>query len=143
MVFRKHKPLKKELSLIDVYAIGTGAIISAGFFLLPGFAAAQAGPAVIIGHLLAARDEQELKELLLRIENFVSIHIKSHGKSARLIGRPLKKMKLPEDTLVAMINRNDRIIVPKGSAVLDDSDRIAVIGEPKGIKKFKEIYGGK
>lgn len=92
---------------------------------------------------LAARDEQELKELLLRTDNFASIHIKNHGKSSQLIGHPLKEMELPEDTLVAMINRSDKIIVPKGSTVLEDGDRITVIGEPKGIKKFKEIYGGK
>ena len=46
--------LKKELHLIDVYAITTGTILSGGFFLLPGLAAAQAGPAVIISYMLAA-----------------------------------------------------------------------------------------
>ena len=33
--------LKKELQLLDVYVISTGAMISSGFFLLPGIAAAQ------------------------------------------------------------------------------------------------------
>jgi len=50
----KTKPLKKELRLIDVYAIATGATLSAGFFLLPGIAAAQAGPAIVLAYLLAA-----------------------------------------------------------------------------------------
>jgi len=47
-----HK-LKKNLSLLNVYAITTGTTLSAGFFLLPGLAAAEAGPAVIISYLLA------------------------------------------------------------------------------------------
>jgi len=51
---RKQKRLKKELRLIDVYAIATGATLSSGFFLLPGVAAAQAGPALILAYLLAA-----------------------------------------------------------------------------------------
>ncbi len=53
-VFSKVKKLKKELSLLDVYAITTGTILSGGFFLLPGLAAAQAGPAVIVSYMLAA-----------------------------------------------------------------------------------------
>ncbi len=45
--------LKKELRLFDVYAICTGAMFSSGFFLLPGLAAAKAGPGVVLAYLLA------------------------------------------------------------------------------------------
>ena len=45
--------LKKELGLFDVYAICTGAMFSSGFFLLPGLAAAQSGPSVVLAYLLA------------------------------------------------------------------------------------------
>jgi amino acid transporter len=45
--------LKKELSLFDVYVIATAAMISSGFFLLPGIAAAHAGPGVVLAYLLA------------------------------------------------------------------------------------------
>ncbi len=45
--------LKKELRLFDVYALSTGAMFSSGFFLLPGLAAAKAGPAVILAYLIA------------------------------------------------------------------------------------------
>ncbi|MDH3960755.1 MAG: amino acid permease, partial [Desulfuromonadales bacterium] len=50
----KHVRLKKELRLLDVYAIATGATLSAGFFLLPGIAAVKAGPALILSYMLAA-----------------------------------------------------------------------------------------
>jgi amino acid transporter len=50
----KHKRLKKELRLLDVYAIATGATLSAGFFLLPGIAATTAGPALVLAYALAA-----------------------------------------------------------------------------------------
>lgn len=46
--------LKKELRLFDVFALATGATLSAGLFLLPGAAFAQAGPAMIMAYLLAA-----------------------------------------------------------------------------------------
>jgi len=45
--------LKKELTLFDVYAISTGAMFSSGFFLLPGLATAQAGPATVLAYFLA------------------------------------------------------------------------------------------
>ncbi|MFW5753058.1 MAG: amino acid permease [Planctomycetota bacterium] len=41
------------MGLGDVYCIGTGAMFSSGFFLLPGLAAAQAGPAAILAYLVA------------------------------------------------------------------------------------------
>jgi amino acid transporter/mannitol/fructose-specific phosphotransferase system IIA component (Ntr-type) len=45
--------LRKELGLWDVYCVATGAMFSSGFFLLPGLAAARAGPAAVLAYLLA------------------------------------------------------------------------------------------
>lgn len=45
--------LKKDLTLYDVYAISTGAMFSSGFFLLPGIAAAETGPSVILAYFVA------------------------------------------------------------------------------------------
>ena len=45
--------LKKELTLLDVFCIATGAMISSGLFILPGLAFAKAGPAVILSYLIA------------------------------------------------------------------------------------------
>jgi APA family basic amino acid/polyamine antiporter len=45
--------LKKSLTLYDVFAISTGAMFSSGFFLLPGIAAAQTGPSVILAYFVA------------------------------------------------------------------------------------------
>ena len=45
--------LRKDISLFGVFAIALGTTISSGFFLLPGLAFAQAGPAIIVSYLLA------------------------------------------------------------------------------------------
>ena len=45
--------LKKSLTLFDVFAISTGAMFSSGFFLLPGIAASQTGPSVILAYFVA------------------------------------------------------------------------------------------
>jgi amino acid transporter/mannitol/fructose-specific phosphotransferase system IIA component (Ntr-type) len=47
------KKLTKELGLLGVFAISTGAMISSGLFVLPGIAAAQLGPAVVYAYLLS------------------------------------------------------------------------------------------
>ena len=50
----KTQLLDKQLGLWDVYALATGATLSSGFFLLPGLAAAGAGPAVPLAYMLGA-----------------------------------------------------------------------------------------
>ncbi len=45
--------LKKELTLLNVFCIATGAMISSGLFILPGLAFAKAGPSVILSYAIA------------------------------------------------------------------------------------------
>ena len=45
--------LHKNLSLLDVYCISSGAMISSGIFILPGLAFSNAGPLVFISYFLA------------------------------------------------------------------------------------------
>jgi amino acid transporter/mannitol/fructose-specific phosphotransferase system IIA component (Ntr-type) len=53
MALQDFARLKKDLRLFDVYVIGTGAMISAGFFLLPGLAAGYSGAGVVVAYLLS------------------------------------------------------------------------------------------
>lgn len=46
--------LKKDLGLLGVFCVASGAMISSGIFILPGLAFAKAGPASILSYLLAA-----------------------------------------------------------------------------------------
>ena len=46
--------LEKELTLFDVYVIGLGPMLSSGFFLLPGLAAAITGSSVVLAYFLAS-----------------------------------------------------------------------------------------
>lgn len=45
--------LRRELGLLDIFCIATGAMISSGIFVLPGLAHAQAGPSVILSYAIA------------------------------------------------------------------------------------------
>jgi len=46
--------LKKELGLLDVFSIASGAMISSGLFVLPAIAFSKAGPAVVLSYFLAS-----------------------------------------------------------------------------------------
>ncbi len=46
--------LKKELGLLEVFCISSGAMISSGLFILPALAYAKTGPAILISYLLAS-----------------------------------------------------------------------------------------
>jgi len=48
------RSLKKKLSLIDIFCVSTGAMISSGLFVLPALAYAKAGPGIIVSYVLAA-----------------------------------------------------------------------------------------
>lgn len=45
--------LKRELGLLDVFCIASGAMISSGLFILPALAYAKAGPACVLSYILA------------------------------------------------------------------------------------------
>jgi amino acid transporter len=46
--------LKRDLGLLDVFCIASGAMISSGLFILPSIGFAKAGPAVIISYIIAS-----------------------------------------------------------------------------------------
>ena len=49
----KSGKLTRSLGLRHVFSLSTGAMLSSGLFLLPGLAAAKAGPAAILAYLIA------------------------------------------------------------------------------------------
>ena len=89
---------------------------------------------------LAADSEQTLKEILLRDERFVSIPVDPDTPGAQLADQPLHAMALPDDVLVAMIRRRNRVFVPRGGTVLRNGDRLTVIGEPASLLRVARKY---
>ena len=50
----KTNGLKRELGLLGIFCIASGAMISSGLFILPGLAFAKAGPAILISYGIAS-----------------------------------------------------------------------------------------
>ena len=57
-----------------------------------------------------------------------------------MIDRPLRELDIPDGCLVAVIHRADETIVPRGETVIEEGDRLTVIGSVKGIEQIHERY---
>lgn len=80
-----------------------------------------------------AADEQALAETLMRDERFASIVVGSPGPPADMADRRLRELTFPGDTLVALVTRGSRTIVPHGDTMLRAGDRLTVIGSPEHV----------
>ena len=89
---------------------------------------------------LAARDTEELRRTLLREERSLSLRLDTGSPAADLIGRAILELDLPGDVLVALIRREGHGIIPHGSTVLAEGDRLTVIGDPDAIRMLAERY---
>ncbi len=90
---------------------------------------------------ISASNHQELKEAVLRDERVLALTLATDTPAASLIGLALKDVDMPEGTLIALVNRESEIIIPRGATVLEEDDRLTVIGEPAGLmilgRRFK------
>lgn len=59
------------------------------------------------------------------------------GAGDKLTDKPLRKLKLPEDALVAAVVRGREVFVPYGDSVISPGDRIIVFALPHAIKAIE------
>ena len=88
-----------------------------------------------------AENEQELKEILLRDERFLSIRLTVASPAESLIGHAIKDIQMPEGILIALIRRKGKMIIPHGYTLLHEGDRLTFIGDNAGIEQLKKTYG--
>ena len=95
-----------------------------------------------IEHWNSARNAAHLKELLLEEAHYLTLRLRSNELTAELIGKALRDVVLPENTLVAIIRRGDEMIIPRGNSELRENDRITVIGDPQVLRELRRRYSG-
>lgn len=87
-----------------------------------------------------AKDEQAIKELLLRDERSLGLQLRRDTSTGELIGVTLSDLDMPEGTLVAMVRRSGRLFVPRGNTVLREDDRLTIIGDPSEVAQLRKRY---
>ncbi len=93
-----------------------------------------------IDEVLAYENERELKEYLLHNDRYITLELIPDTSTDHLIDKMLKDIRFPQDVLVAMIQRKEKILTPRGDTELKSGDIITIIGEPKGIQLIFNKY---
>ena len=89
---------------------------------------------------LAAGSVAHIKEVLLRDAHYLTIRVHSLDRTAGLVGQKIRDLDLPDPCLVAVIRRGDRMVVPRGDTVLEDGDRLTIIGTPVVLEALTRRY---
>ncbi len=89
-----------------------------------------------------AADTSELRSALLGEQHFLSLRLEPGSVAAELAGRIVRELNMPEGSLIAVIHRGEKVIVPRGNSRLALHDRLTIIGDPAGIRQVQERYGG-
>ena len=64
------------------------------------------------------------------------------GAESQVTGTSLADLDLKEQVLITCINRNGRIIIPRGSDAVQSGDTVIVVTTQKGIDGIEDILAG-
>ena len=62
------------------------------------------------------------------------------SRSTRNLGIPLKELKLKQGILIAVIVRDDKVIIPEGSTCIQDHDSIIIVSSGQAISDVNDIF---
>jgi len=108
-----------------------------------GHLAAQVDDPSFLGRWLAAPDHAALKSALLQEDRLTSLRVGITPGTAYWAGLRLSGLDLPEGSLVALIRRDARNLIPSGSTVIRSGDHLTIIGEPEAIQALGTEQGRK
>jgi amino acid transporter/mannitol/fructose-specific phosphotransferase system IIA component (Ntr-type) len=86
-----------------------------------------------------AKNDEEIKEILLRDERFIKITLSPDNNTQQYIGKMIKEVSFPGQSLITIIRRNGEIKIPHGITVLQEDDELSVIGEVEDINEIKKM----
>ncbi len=59
-----------------------------------------------------------------------------------LVGKLIRDLKLPKNSLILMVNRDSEYLLPDGNLMLTEQDRLMVITPQEAVKKLEEAVSG-
>lgn len=88
----------------------------------------------------SARSHQALREVLLRDDRYLSLVLEPGSPAEAIAGLKIRDVKFPSGSLVALVRRGSRTLVPTGGLQLESDDRLTVIGDEDAIADLKATY---
>lgn len=79
---------------------------------------------------------------------FTSIHTEAETLEmaamprAKIVGRPLRKVKMPAGILIGAVAHDDDIIIPGGDTVIQANDRVIVFALPTVVSQAEKLFAG-
>lgn len=62
------------------------------------------------------------------------------GHNTRIVGKKIKDIQLPENSLILLISRGDENIIPSGDSVIEEGDTVLIIVSKASIEKIEEFF---
>jgi len=87
-----------------------------------------------------AKSKDEIRQTLIHDEKWVSLTLKQNTPAGELIGLKVVDAGMPENSLIAVIKRHGKTLIPKGDTKLMEGDRLTIIGDPESIKELENRF---
>lgn len=62
-------------------------------------------------------------------------------KNAKILGKTLRDITLPEEILFLIIVRDNKLIIPRGDDIVQIGDKVIISAKVEKIKKIRELFG--
>jgi trk system potassium uptake protein TrkA len=97
-------------------------------------------PMLTVSSILQEVRSGQIEHIHSIIEEFGEIISFEALKSSSIVGKPLKKIKLPKDVSIgAIVKPNNNILPPKGLTVIEAGDKVVMFVPIKSLKKVEEL----
>ena len=97
-------------------------------------------PMLTVSSILQEVRSGQIEHIHSIIEEFGEIISFEALKSSSIVGKPLKKIKLPKDVSIgAIVKPNNDILPPKGLTVIEAGDKVVMFVPVKSLKKVEEL----
>jgi trk system potassium uptake protein TrkA len=57
-----------------------------------------------------------------------------------LIGRALREVEFPDGCLVALLRRGGSMLIPRGDTILQEDDRLTILGAQEGLDALTKRF---
>jgi amino acid transporter len=86
---------------------------------------------------LCAQTEADLTDVLVRDDHFLHVPISTLPTLAGQVGRAIRDVELPDDVLIALVERDGKTIIATPALELALDDHVALIGEPEALEALR------
>ena len=78
-----------------------------------------------------------VQEVLTEVNPEAKMHRVGIPESSEAVGKSIIELKIPEDMLIVLIERDDKTIIPRGATLIQGNDKLHVLADKTNLEDFK------